>query len=508
MKINPEEIVKEKHRPVNLFYQGIKSESTKYDYTNKLKKVVCEFLQLVLKGNPELVMKQKLEIKKTPGKHRTFNDADFEQRANELVNKAKGDQDWAQSVLLKLSEKLRERSELPKTDEEYLNPITIQNYFKPIQKLFDMNGVTVSWKRIKSTFPELEKSDSNGEYNHADIQRMLEHCRVDDMVIILICASSGIRAGAFDFRWKHVRPIYKHEDKILWADEDVTESVSKNGIVIAGMIQIYTGSNSEYISFFTPECWNAIQSYRRLWIKDIGREPKPDDPFFKKAGELVIKLGDSGIRKRVERILIESGLRVPLAKGQRRHEIPALNGFRRFFNKQNKKSLSKNSILASLILKEYQMGHTGLIKLDQNYFREHVEELIDEYLGAVPNLTISNEERLLADNNKKQKEITELEKLKETVESQSKNNREMREELKEVKTGLQVFSTMMEITQNSAVIDNRLAQETRKQTLKIFGKEEIREQIDKDIKEVQNSGITEEQFAKILKKYVKDSNEF
>jgi len=56
----------------------------------------------------------------------------------------------------------------------------------------------------------------------------------------------------------------------------------------------------------------------------------------KKAGELVIQLGFSGIRKRVERILIESGLRVPLAKGQRRHEIPAFNGFRRFFNKQNK----------------------------------------------------------------------------------------------------------------------------------------------------------------------------
>jgi len=414
MKINPEEIVKEKHSPINLFYQGIKSEATKFDYTNKLKKVVCEYLQLVLKGDPELVMKP--ITKKSPGKHRTFNDVDFEQRANELVNKANGDPDWAETVLLKLSEKMKERSELTKTDEEYLNPITIQNYFKPIQKLFDMNGVTVPWKRIKSTFPELEKSDSNGEYTHSDIQRMLKHCRVDDAVIILMSASSGIRAGAFDFRWKHVIPIYKYEDKILWADEDVTESVSKNGVVIAGMIQIYTGSNSEYIAFITPECWNAIQSYRSLWIKDIGREPKPDDPFFKKAGELVIQLGYSGIRKRVERILIESGLRVPLAKGQRRHEIPAFNGFRRFFNKQNKKSLSKNSILASLILKEYQMGHTGLIKLDQNYFREHIDELIDEYLGAVPNLTISDEERLRADNQKKKKELTELQSLKEAQE--------------------------------------------------------------------------------------------
>jgi len=40
------------------------------------------------------------------------------------------------------------------------------------------------------------------------------------------------------------------------------------------------------------------------------------------------------------------------------------------------------------------MGHTGLIPLDKNYFREHAYELIEEYLKAVPALTISDEERI------------------------------------------------------------------------------------------------------------------
>ena len=407
MQIKPEEILKLKETPINLFYQGIKSDATKFDYTNKLKKVLCEYLALVLKGDPSL----NTQVKKR-GIKRKFNDSDFEVRANELVKRAKADQDWIESVLLKLSEKMRERSKLAKSDETYLNPITIQNYFKPIQKLFDMNGVNLAWKKIKSTFPELEKTDSNGEYTHAEIQKMLNHCKVDDKVIILMGASSGIRAGAFDFRWEHVRPIYKYDDKILFYDEDITESVSRDGIIIAGMIQIYSGSNSEYISFITPECWETIEAYRKLWIKDTGREPKPTDPFFKKAGALVVPLGFSGIRKRVERILLESGIRKPLPKGQRRHITPSFNGFRRFFNKQNKKSLSKNSILASLILKEYQMGHTGLIKLDQNYFREHVQELIEEYLGAVPNLTISNEARLRAENQKQKRKLDELEMVK------------------------------------------------------------------------------------------------
>ena len=39
------------------------------------------------------------------------------------------------------------------------------------------------------------------------------------------------------------------------------------------------------------------------------------------------------------------------------------------------------------------MAHTGLTKLDRNYFQTHTLELIEEYLNAVPNLTISNEER-------------------------------------------------------------------------------------------------------------------
>jgi plastocyanin len=69
-----------------------------------------------------------------------------------------------------------------------------------------------------------------------------------------------------------------------------------------------------------------------------------------------------------------------------------MNGFRRFFNKANKETLSKDSPLAALIKKEYMMAHVGLVKLDRNYYRAHIMELVEEYLNAVPNLTISNEE--------------------------------------------------------------------------------------------------------------------
>jgi len=75
-----------------------------------------------------------------------------------------------------------------------------------------------------------------------------------------------------------------------------------------------------------------------------------------------------------------------------------MNGFRRFWNKTCKEAVSKDSPLASLIKKEYMMGHTGLIRLDRNYFQAHNLELVEEYLNAVPSLTISDVQRVRTEN--------------------------------------------------------------------------------------------------------------
>lgn len=422
IEIQPYEITKSEQNPIELFYQSLRSDYTRTDYVNKMKKVLCEFLRVVLKGDPELVKKQDADPVKRRGRKRYFNDADFEARANELVKRAKADPEWAETTLLKVSEKLAQRCKLQKDDPDYLDPVSIKNHFNPIWKLFEMNGITISWTRIRNTFPQdNESKDDTFEYTHEDIQTMLEHCKIEDKVLVLLYASSGIRAGASEFKWKHLRPVYRYEGKYLIDEHEITESVAKNGKIVCGMLRVYPNSKSEYFAFITPECWKAVQAYRQAWIQDVGKEPKPDDPFFKRTGSLVIPAEKLAVRKRLERILKDSGLRTPLPKGARRHKVPAFNGFRRFFNKQNKKSLSSNSALASLILKENMLGHTGLIKLDENYFKQHIEELIDEYLNSVSYLTISNEERLLIQNKKLEEDKSELEKkipilVKESIE--------------------------------------------------------------------------------------------
>ncbi len=414
MEIYPDEITKSKNNPLELFYSSMRAEATKTDYDRKLRKVLCEFLRPILKGDPELVKRQEsLPKTKKRGLKRNFSDADYEIRATEFVRRARHDTDWAEDVMMQLGSKFKQRANLPKTDLNYINPVSLKNYFVPVQKLLEMNRVNLSWKRIRSTFPEIDGKDDTREYTYDEIQKMLNHCKVMDKVLILLAASSGIRAGAFKIQWKHIIPIYFYDGKNIWEEQDVTESVTQKAPVVAAMIRIYANSNSEYIAFTTPECWNAIQEYRQQWIQDVQKEPQSDDPFFKRSGPFARELTGMGLRKRLERILKESGIRPPLATGIRRHKVPAFNGFRRFFNKANKKSLSNNSVLASLIFKETMMGHGGLIQLDKNYFKSHIGELIEEYLDAVPNLTISKELQLQAENNKLREEKSELEMIKE-----------------------------------------------------------------------------------------------
>lgn len=438
MEISPDEIITTKSKPLDLFYSSIRAEATRKDYERKLKKVLCEFFAPILEGDPKLVQEDQIRYKvKTRGVKRTFSDADFEVRATEFVNRAKKNPDWAEDLMLKLGEKFRKRSELPKNDPDYINPVSLKNYFVPIQKLLEMNRVTISWKRIRCTLPEPDNSDDTREYTYSEIQKMLHHSKLIDKVLILLAASSGIRAGAFSIKWKHLVPIYLYNERYLWDDQDVTESVQQKGHIVAAMIRIYANSNSEYVAFVTPECWNTIESYKSLWIQETNKEPKPNDPFFKKSGPFARELSEMGIRKRLERVLKESGIRTPLPQGKRRYDVPTFNGFRRFFNKANKKSLSKNSVLASLILKETMMGHGGLIKLDKNYFKAHVGELIEEYLNAVPNLTISDEFRLRSENLRLQKEQEASKTSAETIDKLWNNIVELQFEVKSLRASAQ-----------------------------------------------------------------------
>ena len=138
-----------------------------------------------------------------------------------------------------------------------------------------------------------------------------------------------------------------------------------------------------------------------------GRLPRPKDPIFLVQTGTHKNASTKILRDRVAKMAAKAGLRGD--KRGKRHEVPVMNGFRRFWNKTCKESSSGESALASLIKKEYMMSHRGLVALDQNYFKTNLMELAIEYVKVVADLTIDDSERLKQSNRRMAENIQTLE---------------------------------------------------------------------------------------------------
>ena len=153
-----------------------------------------------------------------------------EDRVKQFVKHAKEEPEWTRDLLLNLSIKLKERTVLPKDNVNYLNSSSVDNYFKPIKKLFDMNGVVISWNRIYATFPEQDNVSDTRGWTRDEIKRMLKYANGSiDRAIVLVSASSGIRIGGFDLNWNDVIPIYQVDEQMKF---DITESEDEDSEVV------------------------------------------------------------------------------------------------------------------------------------------------------------------------------------------------------------------------------------------------------------------------------------
>ena len=403
--------------PLELFAQGIRSKRTLATYTQTLRKVTCEFLEDWLTGT-------------------------FEERVSQLVKYGQERPNWTRDLLMSMSRKLRERTELDKGEEGYLNPATFPNYFKPIKKLFDMNDVYVPWKRIYATFPELDNLPNTTGWTRDEIAKMLLYARgTQDRAIILVLASSGMRAGALTpLNWGDITPVYKTDGKL-------TMDPSKGELACAAL-EVYGGSKEQYTAFITPEAFGALQEYGRTWAGIMGRPARAKDPIFTvtRAGMLV-RASHVIMVKRVRQMVDGAGLHQ--GKRGKMFHVPLMNGFRRFFNKSCKGTTSGDSAISSLIKKEFMMGHRGLTALDENYFKTDVLELAAEYVTAVPSLTIDDADRLRQSNRAMKTNIQRLEdekdeelaRLTRDVQEMRHERNQMRQEMFEMKKQRELSAT-------------------------------------------------------------------
>jgi len=367
------EKINSRNDPYQLFLDSIRTPSTKRRYKNLL----YTFLKLI----PNQLYID--SIGKKP------KDREAKTLAKFFVELARADLDVASNVIAAYIKEDKKQVEQGKISSQ-----TIPNHIKPIKVLLDSNRIPIHWKSLNKLLPRRESKSKDRAYTREEIQKMLEVTNdITDKVIILLFSSGGFRLEAWDyFTWK---------DVIFFKDGDSYKGAS---------LLIYRGDPESYFTFITPEACKTLELYRESWKADIGRYPKPDDPLIKSIRFPVIRrLNQKGVRKRIDKIVSDIGLRPPLPPDKKRHEVQLDHGFRKYFNTMLRRAK------VDYLDKEDMMGHTvGLEKHYERYQEEDFERF-PEYQKAIPFLTISDDERTKLENKKLKEEKSDLEKKTEEI---------------------------------------------------------------------------------------------
>ena len=290
----------------------------------------------------------------------------LQSRCQTFVTKAKENPSWATSSVMTYMRHQKERVE--KGD---LSASTISNYYKPIKLFCEMNDIMLNWKKITRGLPKGRKHSSDRIPTLEEIKQLLKYPDRRLKPAILTMLSSGIRLGAWDFlRWRDVTPIHK------------------DGKIVSAKIIVYRGEREEYFTFITPEAYEAIKEYldfrashgeiitAKSWIL---RDEFDTAKSSRGLATVGTQLKSTGLKRLIERALWAQKLRKPLEDGQKRHEFKADHGFRKYFKTVGEKYMKSLNV-------EILMGHS--VGLAENYYRISEDDLLEDYLKAIPALSI------------------------------------------------------------------------------------------------------------------------
>ncbi len=291
----------------------------------------------------------------------------FEKQARDFVRRAMQDNAWALSSLMKFLVFQKERQARGE-----ITAGTVANYFKPVKLFCEMNDIVLRWKKIRVGLPRAMQASSDRAPTVDELRKICNYPDRRMRAIVCLMTSSGIRLGAWDYiRWGHIKPVVS------------------NGQVVAARLVVYPQTPDEYTTFLTPEAYDAVKSWidyraekgeritddtwvmRDLWECENPRRGTATYPE---------KLECNGIKRLVERALWAQGVRKKLERGKKRHEFKADHGFRKFFKTKAEQAMKPINV-------EFLMGHsTGV---SDSYYRPTDQEILADYLKAVPSLQIS-----------------------------------------------------------------------------------------------------------------------
>lgn len=357
--------------PMGLFLYAIRSPVTKERYLNRLGNF---FDYLELQGSTNEKAKTLMEQIKSNGPT------------------------WITAKLMTYLQFHKERSERGEISEA-----TIRNYYKPIKLFFEMNEIVMPWKKITRGLPRGRKFATDRAPTIEEIQKLVEYPDRRIRAIVFTMCSSGIRVGAWDYlKWKDIIPI------------------EQDGKIPAAKIIVYSGDKEQYTTFISFEAYAELKKWMDFRTES-GEQISGDswlmrdlwniEKFARGILSAPKKLRSAGVKRLIERALKAQGIRKNLPVGQKRYEFQTDHGFRKFFKTHTEQTMRPINV-------ETLMGHsTGI---SDSYYRPNENELLNDYLNAVPTLTISKENRI----------ATDVDKLRENSSGIEQNRNEI-EQLKE-----------------------------------------------------------------------------
>jgi integrase len=290
---------------------------------------------------------------------------------DEFVGKAKADPQWAQGFVLEYMLRMKQ-----KVLDRKMAAGSIGNIRKPVRLLLDMNDVTgINWKRISRLMPRERKFALDRAPTLDEIRRMLSDADLRFQAVLLTMVSSGIRIGAWDYLdWGHVEPV------------------GVDGRVVAAKLRVYAGDPEEYFSFVTPEAYGKLKEYVELRAshgeKIDGDSPLVRDRFqplktgsYAGSVERPERLASSGVKRLIEDVFWKMGMR---KERKRRHEF-SIHSFRKFFKTRAEQVMKPINV-------ETLMGHS--VGISDSYYRPIEKDMLEDYLRAVPLLTVSETEEV------------------------------------------------------------------------------------------------------------------
>jgi hypothetical protein len=346
---NQEEGSEEESDAYSLFLYAIRSEITRDYYLRRLR-IFFNYLNLL----PDRTMKE---------------------RCNEFASSGLKDPSWAFHCIIRFMQFQRERVE-----REEITSSTLRNFVKAIKLFCEMSDIAIAWKKINRGLPKTRRFADDRAPTLEEIQSICDYPDRRIKGIISTMASSGIRLGAWDYlRWGHIKPV------------------SREGKILAARIVVYHGDEEEYFSFITAEAYHHLEQwidYRRECGEKVSDETWVMRQLWNtkrghyhhgtiKAPE---KLKSSGVKRLIEDALWTQGIRKKSNLKRNRYEFQTDHGLRKWFKTRCEIAGMKSINIEKL------MGHS--IGISDSYYRATEDELLDDYLKAIPFLIIGMEKRL------------------------------------------------------------------------------------------------------------------